>query len=255
MDREEVAAAPQTESNGTAGTDSMADRESDVDSLAAGTVYPLPPEPTVRDGTLVTEGKVHRGAKNPLKHLIPGGGTISMALRSVGGLAGVIEYVYALAQEDMRFRRLAVAWNTASALHKKKLPAEDFLAAAELKPDVFIGLLASKAYQMNADVASLMVSLAHPLVAEASITQALTPEGIQDRAMIFKHMKLIPVGTGAPVNVQVNTQVRAEAAAVSGSPLGRFEDRAVSNSRILREEVIDILPEPPGESSVHKEAV
>lgn len=116
------------------------------------------------------------------------------------------------------------------------LPVEAFCLLASITPEALLTTIVVSA-QVNGTQMSRLVAAVHfPRVVQASIDQAVLPEGIADRELQMKHAGFLPAPKGSQVSVNVNASANAQSATLAPSPedsIRRLQDQFSEGRRTI----------------------
>jgi hypothetical protein len=183
--------------------------------------------------------------------LLPGKGTLSMAIRYLtGGRDAFYNLIQLVALADAS-SACATWWyvythDLSNAAQRAKASPDDICAAAGVTPkDILLDTL-DLALSLNADVAQLVMVTAMPeVVASAVKASKRMKDGHEDRRMLLQAHGLVPVPKGATITV--NARAEAQAAAVSAeSSVPKFLDDiegARQATQVVHRQLEATLPE------------
>jgi hypothetical protein len=176
-------------------------------------VHPVPePDPRVA----VRQKLKARATKLGLPTL-PGSGSITMATRYIeGGRETVLGYIRLAA---MNGNDSAMTWWHAyedlSQYDQLHVSYDDICAATGVQPKAILMAMAGAGFDANCDIANLLSAHLHPSVVVASAKQAVKPNGIEDRKLLFQHSGFIPVPKGTQITINNSSHAQANAAAAA----------------------------------------
>jgi len=100
-----------------------------------------------------------------------------------------------------------------------------------MEPDKLCATVCQELVKVNGQTLKMIMSTATPDVLRAGIKNASTPEGIDDRKMVYQMSGLMPFDKGNEININQSF------GALKGVP--RFEDAADADTQSILGEVVD----------------
>jgi hypothetical protein len=112
---------------------------------------------------------------------------------------------------------------------KKTVSLDMLCQQVEMAPDKLVATVCQELTKINGQTMRMIMSTATPEVLRAGIKVASTPEGIEDRKMVYQMSGLMPFDRGNEININQSF------AGIKGVP--RFEDAADADQSIIGEVV------------------
>ena len=110
---------------------------------------------------------------------------------------------------------------------KKKVSLDSLCQQVEYAPEKLCATVCQELAKVNGQTMRMIMSTATPDVLRAGIQNAKTPEGIEDRKMVYQMSGMMPFDRGNEININQNF------ANMKGVP--RFEDAADADTSIIGE--------------------
>lgn len=119
--------------------------------------------------------------------------------------------------EDPSARRVLEAYYSLAPSMRRNLPIEAYCCAAGISPMRILELLTGACVRVGATASTIVAAVNHPRVVQATVDNALTPEGHADRTDLHKAVGFLPTPRGAHTNIQIvqNAQANATPTVVS----------------------------------------
>lgn len=172
-----------------------------------------------------------------LKRIIGGGPIAQLTAQLAGGKKFFMECAKLAVQIEPR---LACVSESYERLNRPSLraavPLDELCAMHGIDPRHYIGVVGEAALRYENNSAILLIALSMPEVVNRSIKEALKPEGVADRKMLFQHAGIIPVPAGQTINVKAtaNAAAKAETITETRKALPSFEQSMMESDAILR---------------------
>lgn len=187
--------------------------------------------------------------------ILPFESTLAFVFKGVGGKQTAVEAARMAQDDDERLKKFVYAWDQATQRDQEKIKLEDLCAAADLRPDDFLGLIMPALYRRNMDISKIISSMAQPKIVEAAVAAAQTTWGGMDRQMLLSERGFLPTKGGQQINIdnRKQTLVAGNGGKVSVedgvSGLPSFEQDAIEGAQSLRNDegtgsVRKLLPAP-----------
>ncbi len=114
------------------------------------------------------------------------------------------------------------------------LPVEAFCLLASITPEALLTSIVVSAQINGTQMSRLVAAIHFPKVVQASIDEAIKPEGIADRELQMKHAGFLPAPKGSQVSVNVNSSASIQQATLAPSPedsIRRLQDQFSESRR------------------------
>src|SRR5258708_4334041 len=119
---------------------------------------------------------------------------------------------------------------------RAQLPVEAFCLAAGIDIAQFMNTILVVVQVSGVTLSTLTAAIHLPRGVQASIDEAVKPEGIADRELQLKHAGFLPMPRGSQVSVNVNATANAQQATLAPSPedsIRRLQDHFSESRRTL----------------------
>lgn len=138
---------------------------------------------------------------------LPGPVGLAAYAAQVGGKEVFMEI--ARLSGDTLMRNVVALWDDLPESQRRGIRIEGLIKQVGLAPEDFLAELVRAGHRSGVSMAGIVLGLANPLVAEATVQAALKPDGYRDRRLIFQSSGLLPQAKGSFTaiharNVQVN---------------------------------------------------
>ena len=138
-------------------------------------------------------------------------GSLAFAASKVpGGKKVFMEYVKMGIGSDERIKELIERWKGMSKSDQRRTNLDDLCEEVGISPGEVMGIAARCAFDYNSDVSNMIAAVMQPQILEATIENALRPEGFQDRKLLHQHAEFLPAPHGQVVNVNARAIAVAE---------------------------------------------
>lgn len=134
------------------------------------------------------------------------------------------------------------------------LPVEAFCLLASITPEALLTAIVVQAQIQGTQMSRLAAAVHFPKVVQASIDEAIKPEGIADRELQMKHAGFLPAPKGSQVSVNVSNTASVQQATLAPSPedsIRRLQDQFSEGRRSIHAaENVAAAQLPPGDVDV-----
>lgn len=160
--------------------------------------------------------------------------------------ARILEYL--AGSEEPEARKILEYYKRLPGYVAKLLPIEAFCVAAGVSTKKAFGLIAQETIDQSGKAGALLARAAHPQVVQATIEQALTPAGVQDRKFLHQSQGFLPLPKTQVLNVYGNAAIdqRRQTANVAVLPPVEDSIRRLSDrfNDVMMAPAIAALPPP-----------
>lgn len=119
---------------------------------------------------------------------------------------------------------------------RAQLPVEAFCIVAGIDISQFMHTILVSVQIFGVTLGNLTAAINLPRVVQASVDEAVKPEGLADREMQLKHAGFLPMPKGSQVSVSVNATANAQQATIAPSPedsIRRLQDQFSESRRSI----------------------
>lgn len=151
--------------------------------------------------------------------------TLSSVLKFIrGGKKTFMELARHAPHIDPSLALVIEEWDRLSPTAQRGVNLNQLCEIKGVDPFHFLGVVAEAAIRFCNNASVLIAALILPEVVQRSIERALTPEGVEDRKMLFQHAGFIPSPKGSEVRLLNQIAVSANIKPVGGIDLPSFEE-------------------------------
>jgi hypothetical protein len=153
-----------------------------------------------------------------------------------GGKRAFMELAKMAPQIEPALAALIEDWERLNYTVKRAANLDDMCKLRGIDPAHFLSVVGEAAMKFRDDASIIITAMNMPKIVSRSVKQALNPEGVDDKRMIFQHANFIPTSkVGTEVNVLNQAAAKAEVNLTSKSTLESFEKTVRAADELIHE--------------------
>jgi hypothetical protein len=155
----------------------------------------------------------------------------------VGGKKTFMEMARLAPLLDPKLVAFVEEYDRFTSAEQLRIKLTDICVHHDIDPLHLMAVVGEAAMKYRDNAMILIAAINLPQIVKRSVEQALTPEGVDDRRMLFMHSNFIPTSKGTQVNVVNQAAAKAEVNLTKESTLESFEQTVRAADEIIHDNV------------------